>query len=50
MSGEHFEWLPLEEFERLTPQAKNAYLSRLAQALQNEISDSAQAAGQTAVH
>ena len=44
MPGEHFQWLSLEEFERLTPQAKNAYLSRLAQAVQKELSDSAQAA------
>jgi hypothetical protein len=43
MAGENFQWLPLEEFERLTPRAKNAYLSRLAREIQQEIGDSARA-------
>lgn len=40
--GNRIQWLPLEEFERLTPEEKNAYLLKLARDIETETSESDQ--------
>ena len=37
LTDESFDWLPIDEFERLTPRQKEAYLRLLADQLQVEM-------------